>query len=220
MENIIFEDVELALPPLLDSITLKNPSLQNAMLVAIGRESVLSAQQIAKKLKIPMEFLFTELLYSPLNPECSIAVVSEDMEIIMNEDLVYAFNISLDYVYGEAQRKYDEVILPMRYQFRKGEGLSSFKDKDVILMDLGIETGLRAGVAVKTCMNLMAKSVSIASPIMPKSVFESLNEICDEIYCPYVCESYVSSAHYFPNLREITHEEFSEIITHNITIKG
>ena len=220
MKSIKFEDPQEALTRLLDAISIKNPSLSNAILVVIGVESIVIAEQMAQRLKIPMEFLFTEIIAAPLNAECAIAIVSEDMEIVANESLINAFSISLDYVYGEAQRKYEEDILQYRYQFRKGEMIGSLKGKDVILMDLGIETGLRANVAIKTCMNMGAKSVSIASPVMPKTIFDTLSEICDEVYCVYALEHYVSTAHYFPNLQPIEDEQFEEILSRHLTTKG
>lgn len=213
MQRIVFEDTESAIKPLLDSVMIKNLSLNDAILVAIGRDGIMLAAMLAKALKIPMTFLFTQIIASPLNPECPIAVVSEDMEIVINEELVNAFGISLDYVYGEAQRQYEEAILPARYQLRKGESLSSFHNKDILLFDIGIETGLRVGVAIKTCMNLLAKSICVIAPVMPKNIYDFLSEICDDVCCPYPIEYYVSTAHYFPHLQMLDDEAFEEILT-------
>ena len=204
MQKIIFSQAQDALPPLLDVIHIKNLNLENAILVAIGREGVGFASVLANKLKVPMAFLFTQIIPSPLNPECPVAVVSEDMEIVINEELVSAFNISLDYVYGEAQRQYEEAI-------------SSFAGKDVLLFDLGIETGLRIGVAIKTCMNLKAKSICVLAPVMPKNIYEFLSEICDDVCCPYPLENYVSTTHYFPTLQPIDDESFEEILSQTTT---
>ena len=195
MQNIIFESTEDALKPLLDVINIKNLPLSNAILINIGREGVTLAHELATKLKIPMEFLFTQIIPSPLNSECPIAVVSEDMEMVINESLVNAFDISPDYVYNEAQRQYEEVILPSLYQFKKGEGLESLKGKDVLLFDIGIDTGLRMGVAIKTCMNMKAKSLCVVAPVMPKSIYDFLCEICDDVCCPYPLENYVFLFH-------------------------
>lgn len=217
MQQIVFEEKEDSLRAILDMIYLKNIPLQNAILVAIGRDGIECAQTLATKLKVPMEFLFTQIISAPHNPECAIAVVSEDMEIVINERLIDAFDISLDYVYGEAQRQYEEVILPSRYQLRKGKELTSLKGKDVFLFDLGVETGFRIGVAIKTCMNMEVKSITAIAPIMPKDIYQTLCEICDEVCCPYPIEYYVSMAHYFPHLAPISDEEFEEILNQNTT---
>lgn len=219
MQNIIFESTEDALKPLLDVINIKNLPLSNAILINIGREGVTLAHELATKLKIPMEFLFTQIIPSPLNSECPIAVVSEDMEMVINESLVNAFDISPDYVYNEAQRQYEEVILPFLYQFKKGEGLESLKGKDVLLFDIGIDTGLRMGVAIKTCMNMKAKSLCVVAPVMPKSIYDFLCEICDDVCCPYPLENYVTTLHYFPHLNVIDDEAFEEALNQTTTQK-
>lgn len=219
MQNIVFEHTEDALKPLLDVINIKSLPLSNAILINIGRQGVMLAHTLAQKLKIPMEFLFTQTIASPLNPECPIAVVSEDMEMLINENLVNAFDISPDYVYNEAQRQYEEVILPSLYQFKKGEGLESLKGKDVLLFDIGIETGLRMGVAMKTCMNMKAKSLCVIAPVMPKSIYDFLCEICDDVCCPYPLENYVGTSHYFPHLNVLDDEAFEEALSQTTTQK-
>ena len=212
MQHTLFETTDEALKSLLDALAIKNLPLSNATLVGIGKESLGCAHFVATKLKIPLEFLFTQIISAPLNSECSIAAVSEDMEIVMNEELVSAFGISLDYVYGEAQRRYEEAILPARYQLRHGLGLEALRERDILLFDMGIETGLRMSVAIKTCLNLGAKSICPISPIMPKSIYEYLAEICDDVCCPHVLENYVSSAHYFPLLSPLSDEEFENLL--------
>lgn len=210
----MFSSTDDAMEKLVDVILLQNQnkSFENVVLVVIGLEGVESAQIIAKKLKIPMEFLFTEIIYAPLNEECPVAVVSEDMEIVANEALINSFGISLDYIYGEAQRKYEEEISQKRYLYRKGELLTSLANKEVIIMDLGIETGLRINVALKTCINTGAKSVYVASPIMPKSIYDSLSEICDSVYCVSALPHFVSVEHYFPELTIPSEQTIANIL--------
>lgn len=216
MQQVIFTEIQSALKATLECLKDKNYNLSNALLLVVGRDSLPFARDLAQILKLPMEFLFTQIITSPLNAECPIAIVSEDMDIVMNEELVSAFGISLDYIYGEAQRKYEEAILPMRYQFRKGEGLGSLENKDILLFDLGMETGLRMGVAIKTCMNLRAKSIHIIAPIMPRELYTYLGEICDDVCCPYPLEHYISTAHYFPTLLPLDDEGFEQILDENL----
>lgn len=217
MQHIVFEKNEDVVQAVFDVINLKDLPLQNTILLVIGRDGIECAYELAQKIKIPMEFLFTRIIPAPNNPECPIAAVSETMEIIINEDLVNAFEISLDYIYGEAKRQYEEAILQNRYQLRHGRELVSLKNKDVLLFDMGVETGFRMSVAIKTCMNMNVKSLTAIAPIMPKDIYETLGEICDEVCCPYPIEYYVSMAHHFPKLVPLTDEAFEDILNKSTT---
>ncbi|WP_334085812.1 hypothetical protein [Helicobacter typhlonius] len=217
MQHIVFEKNEDVVQAVFDVINLKDLPLQNTILLVIGRDGIECAYELAQKIKIPMEFLFTRIIPAPNNPECPIAVVSETMEIIINEDLVNAFEISLDYIYGEAKRQYEEAILQNRYQLCHGRELVSLKNKDVLLFDMGVETGFRMSVAIKTCMNMNVKSLTAIAPIMPKDIYETLGEICDEVCCPYPIEYYVSMAHHFPKLVPLTDEAFEDILNKSTT---
>lgn len=217
MQHIVFEKNEDVVQAVFDVINLKDLPLQNTILLVIGRDGIECVYELAQKIKIPMEFLFTRIIPAPNNPECPIAVVSETMEIIINEDLVNAFEISLDYIYGEAKRQYEEAILQNRYQLRHGRELVSLKNKDVLLFDMGVETGFRMSVAIKTCMNMNVKSLTAIAPIMPKDIYETLGEICDEVCCPYPIEYYVSMAHHFPKLVPLTDEAFEDILNKSTT---
>ena len=86
--------------------------------------------------------LLTEPILAPNNPELAIAMVSETEEVVMHKALIDAFEINEDYVYGEANRKYEEEVLSYVYKYRKGKDLISLKGKYVILADECIETGL------------------------------------------------------------------------------
>ena len=212
MKEIVFENAESVVQVVLEAINVKSLPMQNVVLLALGRESVECAYELAKKLKVPMDFLFTQTISATNNPECSIAIVSESMEIVINENLINAFEITLDYVYGEAKRQYEESILPSRYRLRQGKELISLKEKDVLLFDMGVETGFRMSVGIKTCMNMQARSLTAITPVMPKDIYKSLSEICDEVYCPYPLDYYVSVAHYFPYLAPLSDDEFEAIL--------
>lgn len=81
--------------------------------------------------------------------------------------LCVLFGISLDYIYGEVQRQYEDKMLPLIYQYRKGNPLISFKGKRVLIVDEGIDSGLTAFSAIKSVVTLQAKTVHFACPVAP-----------------------------------------------------
>jgi putative phosphoribosyl transferase len=143
------------------------------------------------------ELFFSEQIFAPNNPECEIAVVGETEEIVINDELARAFDITQDYIYGEAHRRYEEKILKNVYKYRKGALLSELAGSNILLVDDGCQTGATALVAIKTFINLAAKSVFYAAPVIPTDLAESLISVADGVYCARKIADYVDSDFYY-----------------------
>ncbi|PAF41409.1 phosphoribosyltransferase family protein [Helicobacter sp. 11S02596-1] len=212
-QNLKFENRDDALMRLINEILIHHLDVKNAIILATSLAGVGFGEKVSKKLGVALDFLFTVPICAPLNPECEIAIVSENMDIIMNEALIDSFGITLDYIYGEAKRAYEEVILADIYKFRKGSMISSLSSKDVFIVDQGVETGLTMNAAIQTCIAKGAKSVYVLTPVIAKNVAESLSEICDGVISVAKPDHFVSTAHYYKLLPPVDEDEVEAILT-------
>lgn len=110
-EPFKFANRDEATLKLMEILPTEQMQEENWLLVALSAEGVPIAEFIAKKLDLRYDVLFAEAVNAPNNSECAVAMVSETEEIVIHNELVNAFGINLDYIYGEAQRKYEEKIL-------------------------------------------------------------------------------------------------------------
>lgn len=205
-----------ALARLMEIMPIKNMQKQDNLVVAISSGGVLFAHKLAQAINAPFDFLFTQAIPSPHNPECDIAMISETYDIVIHEALAQAFDISLDYIYGEAQRRYEERILKYIYKFRKGETISSLKGKHVLLVDEGIDSGLTITTSVKACITQQAKSVSIAVPVMPLDVASLLDEITDDIYCVLKPAHFVDVPTYYDEIEPVEPAIVEKILSESL----
>jgi len=118
--NIYFEDREDAARQLISTLPMELFEENDPVVIAVSEGGVYFADQIAKAVKCQMDILLTGTILAPNNPELPIAMISETEEVVMHKALIDSFEISEDYVYGEAQRKYDEEVLTYVYKYRKG----------------------------------------------------------------------------------------------------
>ena len=128
-----FKDELDAANKLLEVLPQKELIDGDFVVVCSSLDSVVLADMVANRLDLSYELLFSERLYAPNNPECEIAIVSETEEIVYNSELVKAFDISLDFIYGEAHRKYEEKILKNVYKYRKGKLLENLQNRNILL---------------------------------------------------------------------------------------
>ena len=199
----ILKDRQNAANRLKDVIPMQKLKEEEWELIAVSRGGLKLASEIRGRLKNNIDFLFSEAILAPHNNECEIARVSESEEIVINEDLVAAFEIQYDYVYGEAHRKHEEKILSYIYQYRKGRHFPSMQDKVVLLIDEGSETGSKLLTALKTVLTQKPKAVYIAVPILPSDVLETLEPFADDIFLLYDIDDYVTTSLYYEDLKSI-----------------
>jgi putative phosphoribosyl transferase len=210
--NIYFDDKEDASRQLIETLPLELLSGNETVVIGISEEGVYFADQIAKACDVQMDILLTEAILAPNNPEVPVAMISETQEVVMHKALIDAFEINEDYVYSEAERKYEDEVLAYVYKYRKGKDLLSLEGKYVVLTDACIETGLTMMVALKSVIARGAKNIYIATPILDKAVYENLLSVCDGVFCPHKIQDYISIEYYYKNFEKLTFDEIYKMI--------
>lgn len=208
--KILFENRDDALQKLLSNMPISFFERQDCIVVGISFQGIYFAHCLAETIKVPLAFLFTSPILAPNNPECEIAMATETHDVVINQPLVRSFGISLDYIYGEVQRQYEDKMLPLIYQYRKGNPLISLKGKRVLIVDEGINSGLTAFSAIKSVVALQAKTVHFACPVAPYDVVEIMEEVTDGIFCLYKSKNFVDIGYYYkdyPTIEAVTIEE-------------
>ena len=212
IDNYYFADRKDAATQLLETLPVGHLSENEIVIIGVSEGGVYFADRIAKKLDASMDILLTEPVLAPNNQELAIAMISETEEVVMHKALIDAFDISEDYIYAEAQRKYEEDILSYVYKYRQGKELVSLEGKYVILADECIETGLTMMVALKSVIARGAKNIYIATPILDKSVYDNLLTVCDGVFCPHKIQDYISIEYYYKNFELFTFDEIEKMI--------
>ena len=210
--NPYFLNRDDAATKLIDALPIERIRAERWKVIAVSSGGLKIASVVAARAGVGVDLLFSEAIYAPSNQDCELGRVSETEEIVVHEELVDAFGIQYDYIYGEAHRKHEEKILASVYQFRKGLQFPNLKDEHILLVDEGCETGLKLMAGIKTAMSMDAKAVFVAIPVAPKSVAEALNQIVDEAYVVHEVNDYVKTYCYYKDFKDISDSEIEEIL--------
>ncbi len=181
-------------------------------IVAVSKAGLAIGALIRGKLPNKLDILFSEAIYAPNNDQCEVARVSENEEIVMNEQLINSFGIKYDYIYGEARRKHEEQILSNIYKYRKGRHFVSMENEVVLLVDDGSETGMKFMTALKTILAMKPKAVYIAVPVLPSDILELLEPFADEVFFLYDIDDYVETSLYYKDLAIIDDETIEKLL--------
>ena len=210
-DRIYFKNREVAAYRLLDVLPIDSMRLEDWTVISSSYGGFEIAKIVAKALNSKYDMMFSEKIYAPNNEECEIAVVTEHEEVLIHEELIKAFDISLDYVYAKSKQVYDESIVKTVNRFRHGEKIQKFENKNVLIVDEGINTGLTVMACIKTAINLKAKSISVATPILPTASIPTIESIADDLYFVKKLDHFVSINFYYDSLDDVSFEDIEKI---------
>ncbi|SFV65671.1 hypothetical protein MNB_SV-12-224 [hydrothermal vent metagenome] len=219
VESCLFRDREDACERVINILPKEILKAEETVVLGVSEGGVYFANKIAKALGARMDILITESIYSEVNPKLAIAMVGETEQIVMHKALIDAFDISKDYIYSEAERKYREEISTYIDKYRGGQVLDGLDKKFVLLVDECVETGLTMMTAIKTVISLGAKNVFIAVPILDNLVYENLVKVCDDLFCPSKIDDYISIDYYYEILEQFSYEEIDKIMSNKSKLK-
>lgn len=211
--GIVFKTRDELISSVLEVLPLERMQEDKWLLVANSLDAIYITQALAQKLHLDYDLLFCEPIMAPNNENCVVAMVSEREEIVLNTALVESFGINLDFIYAQANRNYEEKVLPKVYKYRKGEFISSLTDKNILLIDEGCETGMSAMCAAKTIINAGAKSLAYVSAVVAKDIVPTLDAVFDEMFFAQEIADFVSVAFYCKAFKQLEHNEVFDIIS-------
>ena len=210
-DKVFFKNREVAAYRLLDVLPIDSMKLEDWTVIASSYGGFEIAKIIARALNGKFDIMFSEKIYAPNNEDCEIAVVTEHEEVLIHEELVKSFDISLDYVYSKSKQIFDDTLTQKVKRFRHGEKIKRLEGKNVLIVDEGINTGLTMMACIKTAINLKAKSISVATPVLPTASIPTIDSIADDLYFVKKLDHFVSINFYYDSLEDVSLEDI-EII--------
>lgn len=208
----ILKDTKDAAQKLKDVIPMHRFKDEEWHIVALSKGGLEIGSYLREDSSNSIDFLFSHPIVAPHNDDCEIARVSESEEIIIHEALVSAFEINYDYIYSQAHLKHEDVILSEIYRYRKGRPFSDLRDKIVLLVDEGSETGSRLLLGIKSVLAQKPKAVYLAVGVLPGDVLENLKQFVDNIFFLYSIDDYVNTSLYYEKLEDIDDERVENLL--------
>ncbi len=212
MRNNLFKNREDACDQLSNILPLNQMQQESWIVIATSSGGVPIAFNLANKLNAKFDFIFTQKIDASKNDECEIAIITETQEIIIHEELMNVFNIKLDSIYNEAKIKYNTDIKKYIKEYRDNKEIIDMQNKNVLLVDEGLNTGLTMMACIKSAISCGAKSVAVAVPVLPKVTIADIESIADDLYYVKAPAHFVTIDFYYDELELIELEKIRNII--------
>lgn len=191
------------------AVALKKYAGQDAVIYALPRGGVVIGAEIAKTLNLPLDLTVTRKIGAPHNPEYAIAVVSENGELVKNENEVS--QIDQNWFKEEIAKQITEAKR-RRKKYSTHDFLSP-AGKIAILVDDGIATGMTMLVAIKELKSYAPKKLVVAVPVSPTDSAEIIRKETDEFICLNIDPEYLGSVgDYYSIFLQVENKEVVKIM--------
>ena len=213
-KNVLFEDRKEAGKRL--AAKLEKFSMGRTMVLAIPRGGVVVGYEIAKKIHAPMDIIVPRKLRAPYQPELAIGAITEDGNIILDEQIINSLNVSSEYIKIESQRQ--KIEIDRRLRVYKGESeIPDLTGLDVIVVDDGVATGATMKAALISVRKRGAKSIILAIPVASLSALRMLEQEADKTISLFTPQHFYAIGQFYRNFEQTSDQEVKELLKKNKT---
>lgn len=188
---------------------------QPELVYGIAKGGVLVAEPIAEALSSKLLPVHVSKLPLPWNQEIAFGVVIHDGEVIMDEGFYRQMGLSYMDAQKIARTRLSEVRRSQQ-NVMHDENPPSPKDKEVLVVDDGMATGLTMLGAVTWLKNSGAKKIYVATPVATQSAIEMVKAKIDGFTGLFVSSNKVFSVStYYSDFRQLGDRDVRECLKRN-----
>jgi predicted phosphoribosyltransferase len=172
------------------------------------------AFQVAQRLGAPLDLTIPRKLGAPANPELAIGAVSQDGNVVLNDDLVSYLRVPKSFIDSEVRAQLNEIERRMVRYRPHGKPLPNLHGKVVIVVDDGIATGATMRAALQSIKKQAPKKLIVAIPVGPADTIEWLKKEADEVVCLEIPPFFNAIGEFYEDFRQTEDAEVVELLSH------
>lgn len=159
---------------------LQAEALQDPVVLALPRGGVPVAFEIAGAIGAPLDVLVVRKVGAPQHPEYGIGAIAEGGFTVRDDAAMRMVGVSAERFEQLAENERHE--LERRVLLYRGDrALPNLTDRDVVLVDDGLATGVTAEAAIHAARGLDARRVVLAAPVSATDTATRLSVIADVV---------------------------------------
>jgi predicted phosphoribosyltransferase len=181
---------------------------QQPVVLALPRGGVPVGFEIAKLLACPLDLILVRKLGAPFQPELAVgAVVGGAVnDMVLNDDVVRAYNVTPDYIERERARELAEMER-RRSLYLSERAPVSLTGRTAIVVDDGVATGASMRAALRAVRRSGPVRVIAATPVAPPDTVDLLREEADEVVALVVTSALASIGAFYRDFHQLEDDE-------------
>ncbi len=185
---------------------------KDVIVLAIPRGGVPVGWEVAAMIGAPLDIVITRKMGAPGNPELAVGAVTQDGEMILDDDVVRMLGVSKDYLNREAARQVEEVKERER-KYRGARPYPELEGKTVVIVDDGIATGSTIRAAAESVRRRGAATIIIAAPVAPPHTVSELSKYADRVVCLSTPDYFSAIGQFYEDFEQVEDDVVKKILT-------
>lgn len=161
---------------------LSSRHLSDPLILALPRGGVPVASEIARALNAPLEVFVARKIGMPGHLERGIGAIAEGGIVVAIGETMQHLQLppqDLAALVADEQRELQRRVT----RYRGSRPLPHLSDRDVILVDDGLATGVTAEAALLALREAQPRWLGLAVPVGAPGAAERLAQLADEVFC-------------------------------------
>jgi len=183
----------------------------NACVIGLPRGGVVVAYEVAKALKLPLDFLIVRKVGAPGNSEFALGAITETGEGFFNEEIIAMLRVSKAYIEKACAEERD-VAARRSDAYRKYRQKINLKDKTIILIDDGLATGATMKASINALKAGGAGRIVVAIPVASRYTFEDIKRMSDEAIAIELPANFWAVGQVYRDFCQTTDDQVIEIL--------
>ena len=184
----------------------------DVLVLGLPRGGVPVAFEVAKVLQAPLDICLVRKLGVPKRKELAMGAIASGNVMVINDEVVDWLQIAPETIEQVVATEQQELERRDRL-YREGRPMPVAINQTVILVDDGIATGSTLMAAIETLKQQQPKSIIVAVPVAPLSVYQKLKTVVDEVVCLITPESFRSISLWYEDFSQTTDEDVRYLLS-------
>jgi putative phosphoribosyl transferase len=155
---------------------------RDPVVLALPRGAVPVGYEVARAIGAALDVFVVCKIGSPGQPELGMGAVAEDRSVVATERIIHALDVTEDEFDRAAATAAAEVERRVT-RYRGGRPLPELTDRDVIVVDDGLATGVTAEAALLALRRAGTGRLVLAAPVGAHDTVRRLRAIADDVVC-------------------------------------
>lgn len=184
----------------------------DVIVLALPRGGLPVANEVARRLKAPLDVLVVRKLGVPGHPELAMGAIASGGLLALSEGLILELGIPRAIVEQVAAR--ERVELERREAlYRRGRPPLAVQDRTVILVDDGLATGASMRAALLAVRQGRPAAVVIAAPVGARESCDDLRHAVDRVVCASMPDPFSAVGLWYEDFSQVTDEEVGRLLS-------
>jgi putative phosphoribosyl transferase len=192
--------------------------LVDPVVLALPRGGVPVAFEVAEALRAPLDVFVTRKIGAPHQPEYGIGAVAEGGGVVLDRSAVEALELTRDELDALVEAEFREVSRRV-YRYRGTRSLPGLDDRDVVLVDVGLATGVTAEASVLALRAHHPRRVILAVPAAAQPSRTRLAGIADEVVCVIAPPDFRAVGRWYERFDQTSDEEVVDLLESSLAAR-